>query len=128
MVLAIFRKLNTTNHNFQKAARNGLRIHDIFNVPYFERKLRTLADGYKKRFGDLLKYDVEEEIARFKDYRERLGPYIIDAVQFTAAAQERNEKMLIEGSQAIMLGEPYPFLSGVPRTLPEAPIVDDIKI
>jgi adenylosuccinate synthase len=31
-----------------------------------EVKLRRLEDGYRKRFGDLLKYDVEEELARFK--------------------------------------------------------------
>lgn len=39
---------------------------DLFDEEVFEKKLRRVADGYKKRFGDLLKYDVEEEIARYK--------------------------------------------------------------
>lgn len=45
-----------------------MRISEVFDEAVFERKLRQLADGYRKRFGDLLKYDVEEEIARFKVY------------------------------------------------------------
>ena len=49
-----------------KMTRSGLRMCDIFNEEKFENGMRRLADGYKKRFGDLLKYDVEEEIARYK--------------------------------------------------------------
>lgn len=49
-----------------KATRSGIRISDIFNEQNFEGKLRELANGFKKRYGDLLKYDVEEEISRFK--------------------------------------------------------------
>ena len=39
---------------------------DLFDESIFEEKLRRLAMGFQKRFGDLLKYDVEEEIARYK--------------------------------------------------------------
>jgi adenylosuccinate synthase len=39
---------------------------DLFDEKVFEQKLRRVASGYQKRFGDLLKYDVEEEIARYK--------------------------------------------------------------
>lgn len=46
--------------------RSGLRMCDLFDEEVFEKKLRRVADGYKKRFGDLLQYDVEEEIARYK--------------------------------------------------------------
>lgn len=49
-----------------KAARSGVRLAEAFDEELFERKLRRLADGYKKRYGDLLKYDVEEEIARWR--------------------------------------------------------------
>lgn len=42
------------------AARNGITISEMFNEETFERKLRALAAGYKKRYGDLLEYDVEE--------------------------------------------------------------------
>jgi hypothetical protein len=39
---------------------------DLFDEKVFEEKLRRVAAGYQKRFGDLLKYDVEEEIAKYK--------------------------------------------------------------
>lgn len=49
-----------------KMTRSGLRMCDLFDEEVFEKKLRRVAEGYQKRFGDLLKYDVEEEIARYK--------------------------------------------------------------
>ncbi|OTA57461.1 Adenylosuccinate synthetase [Hypoxylon sp. EC38] len=90
-----------------KAARSGVRLAEMFNEEHFERKLRQLAAGYKKRYGDLLKYDVEEEITRFKKYRVELANYVIDAVAFMQDAQERQAKILVEGSQALMLDIDY---------------------
>lgn len=46
--------------------RSGLRMCDLFDEAIFEAKLRRLAHGFQQRFGDLLKYDVDEEIARYK--------------------------------------------------------------
>lgn len=90
-----------------KAARSGIRLAEMFNVGVFERKLRQLAAGYKKRYGDLLQYDVEEEIARFKQYRLALADHIVDAVVFMNDAQERQANILVEGSQALMLDIDY---------------------
>ncbi|KAG5918026.1 hypothetical protein E4U22_000563 [Claviceps purpurea] len=106
------RKIGTTGRGIgpsasTKFARSGVRVHEIFDEPTFERKLRQLASSYKKRYGDLLKYDVEEEIARFKEYRVKLAPYCIDAVQFMKDAQDRNEKILIEAANALMLDIDY---------------------
>jgi adenylosuccinate synthase len=49
-----------------KATRSGVRIAEIFNEKVFEERLRELARGFQRRYGDLLKYDVEEEISRYK--------------------------------------------------------------
>jgi Adenylosuccinate synthetase len=49
-----------------KAARTGLMLADALDEDVLDAKLRRLADGYKKRFGDLLQYDVEEELSRLK--------------------------------------------------------------
>ena len=99
--------------------RSGIRIHEIFNPPVFEKKLRQLAAGYKKRYGDLLDYDVEKEIQRFagghlnkkgdrvKGYREVLGPYVVDAVTYLKNAQSQDHKILIEGANALMLDIDY---------------------
>ncbi|KAI1080424.1 adenylosuccinate synthetase [Whalleya microplaca] len=90
-----------------KAARSGVRLAEMFDEELFERKLRQLAAGYKKRYGDLLKYDVEEEIARFKGYRVALANHIVDAVAFMADAQDKKANILVEGSQALMLDIDY---------------------
>ncbi|KAK3381057.1 Adenylosuccinate synthetase [Podospora didyma] len=106
------RKIGTTGRGIgpsysTKAARSGVRIHEIFDEAVFERKLRQLASGYKKRFGDLLKYNVEEEIERFKEYRPKLASYCVDAVQYMKNAQDLNYKILIEGANALMLDIDY---------------------
>jgi adenylosuccinate synthase len=48
-----------------KVSRSGIRIHEVFSKELFDRKIRELARGYKLRYGKLLQYDVEKEIARF---------------------------------------------------------------
>ncbi|CEI67462.1 unnamed protein product [Fusarium venenatum] len=97
-----------------KAARSGIRLAEIFNEELFESKLRRLASGYAKRYGDLLKYDVEDEIARFREYRPKLAKFAIDAVPFMQSAQENNMKILVEGANALMLDldvGSYPYVT-----------------
>ncbi len=107
------RKIGTTGRGIgpsysTKAGRSGVRVHDIFDQDAFERQLRRLAAGYKKRYGGLLDgYDVEDEVARFRDYRVRLAPFVTDAVRFMHQAQERGAKILIEGANALMLDIDY---------------------
>ncbi len=105
-------KIGTTGRGIgpsysNKAARNGIRVHEIFDQEHFEKKLRNLATGYKKRFGDLLEYDVEEEIARFREYREKLPEFVVDAVNYMQAAQASGVDILIEGANALMLDIDY---------------------
>lgn len=90
-----------------KAARSGIRVAEMFDEELFERKLRQMAAGYQKRYGDLLKYDVEEEINRFREYRPKLADRVVDAVAFMRDAQEKNAKILVEGSQALLLDLDY---------------------
>ncbi len=49
-----------------KAGRAGLRLADVFNDEVLETRLRALEMGYRKRYGELLTYDVEEEIRSIK--------------------------------------------------------------
>ncbi|KAI3574977.1 P-loop containing nucleoside triphosphate hydrolase protein [Fusarium oxysporum f. sp. albedinis] len=90
-----------------KAARSGIRLADVFNPKLFEQKLRRLADGYRKRYGDLFKYDVEEELAQFEEYRHKLRKYSVDGVSFMKSAQKSNTPILIEGANALMLDLDY---------------------
>ena len=59
-----------------KAARTGIRISEIFNEKNFNERLRELARGYKKRYGDLLEYDVEEEILRYNVKTQPSNPSV----------------------------------------------------
>ncbi|KAF1956750.1 Adenylosuccinate synthetase [Byssothecium circinans] len=97
-----------------KTARNGLRMCDLFDEDVFEPSLRRLALGYQKRFGDLLKYNVEDEIAKFKELIPKLSEYVIDEIPLLASAKERNAKILVEGANALMLDVTYgtfPFVT-----------------
>lgn len=87
--------------------RNGIKLAEVFDAPTFERKLRHLHSGYAKRYGDLLKYDVEEELKRFEEYRETLAKYTCDAIALIRDAQEKDMEILIEGANALMLDVDY---------------------
>ena len=86
-----------------KHGRSGLRIGEIFDKEHMDTKLRTMATAYKKRYGDLLQYDVEAEIAKFNGYRERLAQYVVDQVPLIQSAEENNTPILVEGANALML-------------------------
>ena len=85
-----------------KASRDGLRVIDLYHES-FERKLRLLAEGYRKRYGSLLKYSVEDEIQRFKVHKDQLRPYIVDAVEYMKVTRENRRSVLVESSQALLL-------------------------
>ncbi|PKK45373.1 hypothetical protein CI102_10279 [Trichoderma harzianum] len=113
------RKIGTTGRGIgpsysTKAARSGIRLADVFDQELFESKLRRLAHGYKARYGDLLKYDVEEEIERFRGYRTELAKYAIDGLSFMYSAQTSNMNIIIEGANAVMLDlsmGSYPYVT-----------------
>ncbi|RYP39071.1 hypothetical protein DL767_002334 [Monosporascus sp. MG133] len=98
-----WRKWNSDN---ARSAPQGAVLvhptHEIFDEQRLEAKLRALADGYKKRYDDLLKYDVEETIARFKEYRPKPARHCVDAVKFIKSAQDQNRKIMVEGADALI--------------------------
>ncbi|KAF5588952.1 adenylosuccinate synthetase [Fusarium pseudocircinatum] len=101
-------------------ARTGIKMSDVFNPEVFEQKLRRLADGFQKRFGELLKYDIDAELARFDEYRQTLSKYVVDGVAFMKSAQESNMKIVVEGANALMLDVDYgsyPFVTSSSTTL-----------
>ncbi|KAI9739508.1 MAG: hypothetical protein M1834_006223 [Cirrosporium novae-zelandiae] len=112
-------KIGTTGNGIgpcysDKAARSGIRIAEMLNKPYFDERLRSLAQGQKSKFGDLLDYDVEKEIQNFDNYREQLKPFIVDGVDMICQAQDAGQKILVEGANALMLDidyGTYPFVT-----------------
>ncbi|EEU42323.1 uncharacterized protein NECHADRAFT_40313 [Fusarium vanettenii 77-13-4] len=101
-------------------ARNGIKLTDVFHPELFEQKVRRLADGYQKRFGELFDYDIKAELARFDEYRETLKKYVVDGVSFMRSAQQSDMKIVIEGANALMLDidyGSYPFVTSSSTTL-----------
>jgi adenylosuccinate synthase len=87
-----------------KHARNGIRLAEIFDPELFERKLRQLEQGYRKRFGDLLIYDIDDELKRFETYRADLAKYTVDSTSLMYKAQQDNTSILVEGANVAQPG------------------------
>ncbi|KKY38505.1 putative adenylosuccinate synthetase [Diaporthe ampelina] len=101
-------------------ARTGIKLTDIFYPELFEEKVKRLADGYQKRFGELFKYDIKAELARFEEYRETMRKYVVDGVSFMTSAQQSDTKIVVEGANALMLDVDYgsyPFVTSSSTTL-----------
>ena len=83
-----------------KAARDGLRVIDLYHES-FEEKFALLYQGYLKRYGELLEYSFEDEIEKLRACKEKLRPYIVDAVEYMKTAQDKKLSLLVESSQAL---------------------------
>ena len=66
----------------QQAYRNGIRVCDLYNDEIFESKLRVLFAEAQAQFGAEFKGDVEAELARYRELRERVAPFVDDTVKF----------------------------------------------
>ncbi|KAJ3340354.1 hypothetical protein HDU93_007079 [Gonapodya sp. JEL0774] len=87
-----------------KASRGGVRVHhliaDDFNE--FETRFRQMVANKKIRYGNF-SYDVDTEVARYRQYRERIRPYVVDSVSYIHKALQSGKRVLVEGANAVML-------------------------
>jgi len=86
-----------------KHGRSGIRVGEIFDKAHMDNKLRVMAAAFKKRYGDLLQYDVEAEIKRYDEWRPRLAEYVVDQIPMIQSAEETNVPILVEGANALLL-------------------------
>ncbi|SJM85635.1 Adenylosuccinate synthetase [Zygosaccharomyces bailii] len=101
-----------------KSSRSGIRVHHLVNDnpeawDQFVAMYRRLLETRKKRYGDF-EYDAEEELARYKKYKEELKPFVVDSVVFMHKAIEAKKKILVEGANALMLDidfGTYPYVT-----------------
>ncbi|QEU61114.1 Ade12 [Kluyveromyces lactis] len=101
-----------------KASRSGLRVHHLVNDDpqaweVFETRYRRLVETRQQRYGSF-DYDPEEELQRYKTYREQLKPFVVDSVSFMHDAIKKNKKILVEGANALMLDidfGTYPYVT-----------------
>ncbi|GME86017.1 hypothetical protein B5S28_g2096 [[Candida] boidinii] len=101
-----------------KASRSGIRVHHLVSDEpdswkEFETRLRRLVDTRFKRYGEF-DCDIETELARYKELREKIKPFVVDSVEFMHNAIKSNKKILIEGANALMLDidfGTYPYVT-----------------
>jgi adenylosuccinate synthase len=88
-----------------KAARNGIRVADlVYDFDVFTEKFKNLADVYMHRYPGL-KIDVESELAKYKELRERVRPLMRDTVTYLHNVLQSSavKTIIIEGANATML-------------------------
>ncbi|KAF5103872.1 hypothetical protein D0Z03_000001 [Geotrichum reessii] len=101
-----------------KASRSGIRVHHLVSQQpgawdEFATRFRRLVDSRKKRYGDF-DYDTEAELERYKEYAEKLRPFVVDNVSFMSKALAEKKNILVEGANALMLDldfGTYPYVT-----------------
>ncbi|KAF3067305.1 Adenylosuccinate synthetase [Daldinia childiae] len=103
-----------------KAERSTVVLADLLDDDEFGDRIREMEQDYKLRFGgDLAGYDVEAEIKELENFREKLRPFSIDDVEFLEEAQEKGQKILVEGAQSALLDNTYgtwPYVTSTTTT------------
>lgn len=101
-----------------KASRSGIRVHHLVNDEpeawgEFETRYRRLVTTRMQRYGEF-EYDIEEELSRYKKYKELLKPHVVDSIEFMHDALSKDKKILVEGANALMLDidfGTYPYVT-----------------
>ncbi|ORY83051.1 adenylosuccinate synthetase [Protomyces lactucae-debilis] len=103
-----------------KSSRSGVRLHHLMSDwVEFEKRFRTNLSTRGLRYGQF-DYDEEKELAYYKSIREKLQPFVVDAVHFMHQAIKDQKRILIEGANALMLDldfGTYPYVTSSPTTI-----------
>jgi len=98
-----------------KAARWGIRIFDLINPDILKDKLERLFRLKKKvinLFDPDWTADFEAIYNEYRDYGQKLKPYVVDTAYYLNKAIDSGKKVIFEGAQATLLGIDeglYPF-------------------
>ncbi|KAJ8932682.1 hypothetical protein NQ318_020331 [Aromia moschata] len=99
-----------------KATRNGIRIGDLLgDFSQFSKKFiwfQDLVSNYQRMF-PMLKVEVDSELKRYKEYAEKIRPYVYDTVSYLDKAVRTGKKILVEGANAAMLDIDFGEVIGV---------------
>ncbi|ESO12930.1 hypothetical protein HELRODRAFT_93565 [Helobdella robusta] len=87
-----------------KAARSGIRVCDlIHDFCLFSERFKWLANLYMQRY-PTLKVDIDSELKRYKEFRDRLAPLVRDTITFLSNEfRQPNRRIIVEGANATML-------------------------
>lgn len=100
-----------------KAMREGLRVGHLRHFDTFKRKLVKTITTYMDLYE--FDYDVDAEIERVAELRERVLPMIVDGVAYVNQAHREGKRILTEGANAAMLDldfGTYPYVTSSTTT------------
>ena len=112
------KKLGTTGKGIgpaygSKVMRNGVRIGDLRDKDYFEKRLRSLASQLEYSYSTL-KIDVEKELDFYNSIRDEILEMTTDTILYTSKALTDQKSILVEGANATMLDldfGTYPYVT-----------------
>lgn len=102
-----------------KTTRNGLRVGNLCCCTWeeFEKQYKVLLNDMKNQYK--FEYDGEEELARYKKYKELLTPMTVDSIHWLNSQYDAGKSILAEGANAALLDidfGTYPFVTSSTTT------------
>ncbi|MDD6416224.1 adenylosuccinate synthase [Lactobacillus porci] len=115
-------KVGTTKNGIgptymDKASRIGIRVCDLIDPETLAEKLRFNLEAKNALFTKVYgkpAMDYDEIYSKYVEYGKRIKKYVVDTSVYVNDALDKNEKVLFEGAQGIMLDidqGTYPFVS-----------------
>lgn len=95
-----------------KATRIGVRVGELTDFKNFTDKYQHLASELQKQYG--FKYDVQEELERYRKYADVINPMIVDSVTYMNQCLREGRSILAEGANAALLDldfGTYPYVT-----------------
>lgn len=100
-----------------KVARIGIRVQDLLDFKIFKQKLAQvleLKNEILTKVYQLKPLVLDELVAEYQAYGQRLQPYVTDTALFINNALNKGRKILFEGAQGTLLDldhGTYPFVT-----------------
>ncbi len=100
-----------------KVARRGIRFVELLEPETFERMVRTILEEknfYLQNYFNVQPLEAEGIIRQYREFAERLAPYVTNVSVVVDAAAKRRQRLLFEGSQGTHLDidhGTYPYVT-----------------
>jgi len=114
-------KIGTTKRGIgpayvDKVARSGIRLEDLFDAELFSDKVdyNLREKNPVLEAAGIEPCNKEDILTMFREYAERIKPYVSDTIYPINEAVTQNKKVLIEGAQGTLLDidhGTYPFVT-----------------
>lgn len=103
-----------------KVKRSGIRMHHLSDIETFTKKVEENAKLLKNLYGHAFKYDVREELNKYKEYINRIKPMLIDSSFYLNEEIKNGKTILIEGANGALLDidhGTYPYVTSSNATI-----------